>query len=92
MTQTVDLILNEVRELRGDYNKHARDTGERLASLESQMYSLCGNGQPGRIALLETAVEALKRWRWYLAGMGTASVGLGTIAGGLAGLLVELLR
>lgn len=49
--ETNELILSELRELRADYNDNTRKTGERLSSLESQMYSLCGNGQPGRVWL-----------------------------------------
>ena len=37
------------------------------------MYALVGNGQPGRIALLESAVEELKRWRWYIVGVAAGS-------------------
>lgn len=70
---TTDIILEELRALRNDYNDHARDTGERLAKLEAQMYSLCGNGQPGRIALIERAVQSLQRWRWYIVGAGAAT-------------------
>lgn len=72
---TNEIILQELRELRSDYNEHARDTGERLASLEQQMYTLVGNGQPGRIANIETAaaklkdtVSELEKWRWKVAG------------------------
>ena len=70
---TQELILAELRELRADYNEHARDTGERLAALEAQMHDLCGNGQPGRIALLERAVQSLQRWRWYIVGAGASA-------------------
>jgi hypothetical protein len=73
MDSTQDLILAELRELRGEYNTHSRETGERLATVETQMYSLCGNGQPGRISNLETAVQKLKEWRWWV---------LGAMAGG----------
>jgi hypothetical protein len=44
------------------------------------MHGLCGNGQPGRIALLEVAVQKLQEWRWWLIGVsagisGAISVG-----------------
>lgn len=48
------------------------------------MYSLVGNGQPGRIALLERAVEALSRWRWWVVG---AAAGASTVISVLACLL-----
>lgn len=73
---TTDIILEELRALRTDYNAHARDTGERLAALESQMHDLVGNGNPGRLRLLEIAVQNLQRWRWYIVGAGAATSGL----------------
>lgn len=67
--ETAKIILQELRELRADYNDHAREAGERLSKLEAQMYSLVGNGQPGRIALLEIAVQKLQELRWWLIGV-----------------------
>lgn len=65
---TQDLILAELRELRNDYNENARKTGERLAKLEEQMHDLAGNGQPGRVSRIETAVRHLQQWRWWVLG------------------------
>jgi hypothetical protein len=42
--------------------EETRANGERLARIETHMYSLVGNGQLGRIAPLERAIEELKRW------------------------------
>jgi len=81
MPTTLDLILEEVRSLRTDYNAHARDTGERLSALEMGMHDLRGNGQPGRITLLEDAVEKLQQWRWWLIG---AAAGVSGMVTGLA--------
>jgi hypothetical protein len=71
-----ELILAELQSLRADYNEHARDTGERLASLETSMKALIGNGRAGRIELLERAVEALQQWRWKVVGIATGVSGL----------------
>lgn len=76
---TQNFILDEIREFRTDYNKHARETGERLSSLEAQMYSLCGNGQPGRIATLEKSVQQLKAWRGWLVGAWAGVSGAGSL-------------
>lgn len=65
---TQSLILVELQSLREDFNGYARQTGERLSTLESQMCSLCGNGQPGRIAKLEKDVDMLTGWRWWVLG------------------------
>lgn len=70
--ETLQLILSEVREL----NTHARETGERLARLETSTYSLVGNGQPGRITLLEDKVDDLRRWRWRMVGIATGVAAL----------------
>lgn len=66
---TSDIILTELRELRTDFNTFARASGERLSRLERDNYTLLGNGQPGRITLLERAVERLQQWRWKLVGI-----------------------
>ena len=42
MDTTQDLILRELRALRCECNTHALQTGERLATVELQMYALCG--------------------------------------------------
>jgi hypothetical protein len=41
---------------------------EKLANLHTQMMTLVGNGQPGRISKLEQAVDDLKRARWTIGG------------------------
>jgi hypothetical protein len=61
---TQDLILDELRALRSDFNAYARDTGERVSSLETDMHALVGNGNPGRVAVLESAVAKLTQWKW----------------------------
>jgi hypothetical protein len=63
-----DLILDELRALRSDFNTFARDTGERVSVLETDVHGLVGNGRPGRVDRLESAVQRLKQWRWWLVG------------------------
>lgn len=75
---TQDLILDELRALRSDFNLYARETGERVSSLETDVHGLVGNGQPGRVALLERAVERLIQWRWWV--VGAAAGGSGVIS------------
>jgi len=87
--ETSDIILEELRALRSDYNENARKTGERLAKLEEQMHDLCGNGQPGRIRILELTVERLQAWRWYLIGSSAAA---STIVVGAAWLIAEVVK
>jgi hypothetical protein len=46
-----------------------------------------GNGQPGRISLLESTVSKLASWRWYV--LGTAC-GVGSVISALAYIFVEV--
>jgi hypothetical protein len=84
---TQELILDEVRALRADFNNYARETGERVATLESHVHGLVGNGQPGRMALLEAAVEKLSQWRWWLVGVAAGST---SVVGVLAWVVTEM--
>lgn len=86
---TLHLILAEVRELRSDYNTHARETGERLASLELGMYDLRGNGQPGRITVLEDRIDDLRKWKWRMVGI---TSGVATVMSGLVTAAALLLK
>jgi hypothetical protein len=78
MPDSTDIILAELRALRGDFNTFARDTGERVSVLETDVHSLVGNGRPGRVDRLESAVQRLKQWRWWL--VGAAAGGGGVIS------------
>jgi hypothetical protein len=84
---TQELILNELRDLRSDYNKSSRETGERLSSLEAQVRSgITGNGQPSRLQRIEDAVSRLQNWRWYLIGV---AAGVSGVVSCLAWYLIE---
>jgi hypothetical protein len=81
MPTTEDLILDELRalrtgldELRGDLRNH----GERTATSKAQIYPLIGNGSPGRVTRLESAVEQLAQWRWWV--IGAAAGGSGPVS------------
>ena len=80
------LILSELQALRNDFNTNARETGERLSALEVGMKSLIGNGQPGRITLLEKSVDKLKEFKWRTVGM---AAGVGCIVSFLIQFLVR---
>ena len=85
MQDTLQLILDQLREL----NDNSRSTGERLASLETSMKSLLGNGQPGLISKLQDELKDLQRWRWRMAGLAT---GAGVISSGVISGLAWLLK
>lgn len=52
-----------------DQEQFHADVIASLARLETNMKSLVGNGQPGRVTQLEEAVESLNRWKWIVAGV-----------------------
>jgi hypothetical protein len=87
MPDTTSLILNEMQLLRRDFNDFARDTGERVAALETDMHGLMGNGQPGRVALMENAIDALSQWRWWMLG---CAAGGGGVISALSWVIIEL--
>ena len=70
------ILMAELQAFRADYNTNARENGERLSALETEVRTLTGNGQPGRIARLEEDVDRLKAFRWWIVGL---SAGVGAI-------------
>ncbi len=73
------IILGELRALRDDLaslredlHAHTTQTADRLAKLDTQMYSVIGNGKPGRLGVAEEAIDSLRQWRWRMAGITTA--------------------
>lgn len=80
-------VVTELKELRGDFNKFARDTGERVSSLESQVrYGVTGNGQPSRLQVVEERVESLSRWRWWVVGCAAGSGAVISVIAWMVGL------
>ncbi len=75
------LILTEVRELRADVVANTIANGERLAALETSMKALTGNGQPGRMSVVEEQVKDLQAWRWKMLGICTGASSVISILG-----------
>ena len=60
----------EFREFREDVASWKQDSGERLAKLESEvMTGVSGNGQPSRLAVVESKVQNLERLTWIVSGV-----------------------
>lgn len=58
------------------------DMGERVATVESQMRELVGNGQPGRVTKVEKSVEKLNEFMWRILGaVGALTVLIGLVEG-----------
>jgi hypothetical protein len=89
MDDTQALILSEIKDLRTDLNTFARDMGERVTKVETKLYPLIDNGQPGRITHIERAVERIQRWRWQIVGMAAGVSGAVSV---LAWVIVEARR
>jgi uncharacterized protein involved in exopolysaccharide biosynthesis len=68
-------IRAEISALRSETAGLRTDLGERLAVAESQIEDVLGNGQPGRLKIVEDAVAALLNYRFWLLGV-AATVGV----------------
>lgn len=68
--------LDEFRTLRADFNDYSRETGERLSRLEAQIYTLVGNGQPGKIKTMEDDIKSIQHWNWRLVGISVGASGV----------------
>lgn len=89
MQDTSELILQELQLLRSDFNSFARDTGERVSSLEIQVkQGVTGNGQPSRLQVVEDRIDSLMQWRWWVVG---AAAGSGAVISVIAW-MVEIAR
>ena len=79
------VIREEQQEFRTEVATWQRDICERVATLEQQAHDLCGNGQPGRVSALESAVSSLQRWRYWVLG---AAAGVA----GVVGVIVKVIN
>jgi hypothetical protein len=66
-------ILTELREMRAEFTEARLEQAERMACLETQMKSLVGNGQPGRIDRMEKVIGGLLRFRYTVVGYAAAA-------------------
>jgi hypothetical protein len=95
--QVVELLLQEFRafrdtefrEFRDDVASWRQETGERNAALETQMKEVRGNGQPGRLGIVEAEVKAVQRWRYKVIGI---AAGVSTVVSAAAWVLTKVMR
>ena len=78
-TDIAELILSEIRSLRERFDEFTLDTEKRIATLESQMETIVGNGQPGRMTKVESDVKRLDRWKYWALGAGAGISGVVTV-------------
>lgn len=57
-------ILSNVRDLHASFTADARE----LSAINAILHDWVGNGRPGRLQLLESAVDSLERWRSNIKG------------------------
>jgi hypothetical protein len=81
MTHPVDLgqVMESLREIRTEQVTQGKD----LASVKESLHSIVGNGQPGRLQLVEADVKDLRDWknhsRGWFAGLSAAAAVLGAV-------------
>jgi hypothetical protein len=75
---TQEIILDELRDLRTDYNSFAPRHRWACVRPGADVHGLIGNGRPGRVNRLESSVQIRKQWRWWL--VGEAAGGGGVIS------------
>jgi hypothetical protein len=80
---------SEFREFREDVSAWKQESGERIATLETQVKDVVGNGQPGRMTLAEQAIAALQRWRYWVLG---GAAGVSGVVSVVAWVIVRLTR
>lgn len=102
-TQIEQLILSEIQGLRSELQDFRAEThtwqqeaGERVAALETSMKAVVGNGQPGRLQLVEKAaaangqaIAALERWKYKTIGM---AMGVSGVVTAIAWVVARIVR
>ena len=77
MDATIEqLILQELQEIRTDLKQFRTDTAERVSALEVKSKDISGNGQPGRMKLVEDAVDSLQRNKYWVMGVAAGVSGV----------------
>lgn len=66
---TADVILQELRQLRADFEQFQNDLHQRVAVLETQIKPLFDNGQPGELTVIKGRLTSLEHWRIKLTGI-----------------------
>lgn len=59
-----DIVLNLLKEVRDDLKQYTTKTEVH----ESKLKDILGNGQPGRLTKVESAVEELDKMKWKVVG------------------------
>jgi hypothetical protein len=87
--QIQQLILQEVRELRASLDDYRQESVQRLTSLETHLHSIVGNGQPGRLTIVENKVSDLQHWRHTTTGI---YIGVSTLVSAVVAFVYHLFK
>jgi hypothetical protein len=78
--ETARILLEEFRALRTDINAWKQETGERVTAIETAiMPAILSNGQPSRLAVVESRCTSLEQVRWRVPGIGAAVGSVATV-------------
>jgi ElaB/YqjD/DUF883 family membrane-anchored ribosome-binding protein len=78
--ETLKEISSSVEGSREDASKWRQMAESRMSTLEAEMKTVLGNGQPGRLTIAELAVDELKLFK-------AQAVAIGAAIGGLIGMI-----
>lgn len=84
-------LSGEIRDLRKDLTTFSLDSMSRVSALEQSNRALIGNGQPGRVTVLETKVDVLEKDRDEAAGAHKRARLWSAGAGSITATLVEVM-
>lgn len=83
--QEIRAVRDELREFRETVTAWQLETAERIARAETTLHPIVGNGQPGKLATMDTRITSLERTKWKWAGIASGS-------GLVAGFIFDLLK
>lgn len=62
--------------LLSELQKDVKQMSDRVSRNDETLKTLIGNGQPGRITILEKNIEELNKFKWKLAGVGAVLIAM----------------
>jgi hypothetical protein len=90
MTHPADLaqVMESLREIRSEQVTQGKD----LASVKESLHSIVGNGQPGRLGIVEQDIKDLREWQAHSKGWFAGLSGVAAVFGAVGHWLVDSMR
>jgi len=82
-------VREELREFREDVANWRESMAERVATLETKVLDICGNGQPGRMTKAENNISVLQRFNYKVIG---AAAGISSLISAIWCLALRLIH